>query len=453
MKPIIRALALWLCAATCAAPALAQNGIVIDAEGVVSAAFSRRESVSLKRKREAAFTQAHLPEEILPFSELRAISLRGLEQAIRQTGAHTVEDLPHDIQYLYGLQRLDYVFLDLERADILLAGPAEGFAPDSLGRMIGLTTGRPPIRLDDLLVALRWAETNSQDIGCSIDPRPERLNNLNRWLQQNSTATTRSAAARRFPTMAQILGEQDVRIWGVPNDSHFAQVLIEADYRMKLIAMGKENPRVRGLRSHLSMLAPNGNSIQRWWFVPLYEPIQADEEDTSFRFSGQRAQVLASDEWADRSGRLQDAAFTRASTTRFAQQFTEHFPKLAEKSAGFAELQNVFDLAVLAALLRQEQARERLNWKMELFLDAEALAIKTYPVPKTIRSLVATTNRSRFVLGLVGGVTLTAREIVHRKEVVDSSRPMASLGEAVRSPSSSGRETPFWDVPRPGGSD
>ncbi len=69
------------------------------------------------------------------------------------------------MQYLAGLQRIDYVFVFPEAHDIVIAGPAEGFAEDGAGRTVGLTTGRPPLRLDDLMVALR-AVKRGDDVGC-----------------------------------------------------------------------------------------------------------------------------------------------------------------------------------------------------------------------------------------------------------------------------------------------
>ena len=53
---------------------------------------------------------------------------------------------PLDIQYLGGLQRIDYLFVLPDTKDIVIAGPAEGFANDAVGRAVGITTGRPPLR-------------------------------------------------------------------------------------------------------------------------------------------------------------------------------------------------------------------------------------------------------------------------------------------------------------------
>ncbi len=424
------------------APVEAQvAGVSIDAEGVLRAAYSRQEADSVAQRRRDAFAREQLPADLISYSELRQVSLRALERVLAE---RPTKLLPPDVRYLYGLQRIDYIFVDPDRRDIILAGPGEGYAPDASGRMVGLTTGRPPLQLDDLLVALRWgAQTGGRgEIGCSIDPEPQRLANLQAWLRQNSTPAPRSVAQARYPQMAEILGRQVISIFGVPEDSHFGQVLVEADFRMKLIALGKEPPGVRGVRSQLSLLTPQGNSLQRWWFVPCYEPIETDEAGLSFHLRGQRAQLLAQEEWSDGRGQRSDAPFTRASTEKFAQLFTEHFPELADSTPVFAELQNVFDLAVLAALMEREDLRRRLQWPMDLLLDPQRAPVTAYPIPKQIDSLATSVYRARVMLGLVGGVTLTPATVVSR---APERANAPALAEVRRQALSAAPPRVWWD--------
>ena len=422
------------------------GGVSIDAEGVVRAEYSRRESATLQQRRMQAYVESELPAELAPFTELRRVSLRGIEAELSRAAG--LKAVPRDVQYLYGLQRLDYIFVDPEGGDLVLAGPAEGFAPDASGRMVGLTTGRPPLRLDDLLVALRWgAEHRGQgEIGCSIDPDSGRLANLQAWLRQNSDPTPRNVSLTRFEQMARILGRQHVSVFNVPLESHYARVLVEADYRMKLIALGKERPGVKGIRSHLSLLAPQGNSLQRWWFVPLYNPIGTDEDGLTFHLSGQRAQLMAQEEWSDASGRRSSAATTRASTEKFAQLFTEHFQELADESPVFAELQNIFDLAVLAALIEREGLRQRLDWPMDLFLDPQRVPTDSYPPPRFVESLATTTPRSRVTLGLIGGVTLSPAPVLAQMQDRSRAADLRTLRKEMLKPREGDRPRgPWWD--------
>lgn len=259
------------------------------------------------------------------------------------------------------------------------------------------------MRLEDLVVALRTLE-RSGDLGCSIDPRQENLAALQRWLAQNSFAASSSVAKARYSQMAKILGMHDVRIWGVPAESHYAAVLVEADYRMKLISLGLERPGVRGLRSNLSMIQPGGNAMQRWWFIPFYDTFERSEDGLAFHFAGQRAQLVSQDEQLSMGGYRSDAPVTRVSTQAYAKLFTEKFPELADRSPVFAELQSLIDLAVMAALLKKERFAERVGWEKRLFLDEQRFPMVRRNVPRQVEAVANYKSvGGKLIIGLVGG--------------------------------------------------
>lgn len=390
------------------------GGVKIDAAGVVSTRFATSRAQLLARKKGQALARKYLAGDINRKSPLRKISLVRLEQACaRYEGKKTAA--PLDIQFLAGLQRIDYIFVDPEGQDLVIAGPAEGFAPDAEGRVVGVSTGRPPLRIDDLIVALRTVDS-PEGLGVSIDPVPDRLEQAKRFLQRNSSATSVAAIRRRFAQLAKILGPQTIRVWGVPPDSHFAQAMVEADIQMKYIALGRQATSVPGLRSHLSLLKPQGNSMQRWWATPLYEAIYTTEDRLAFQLAGQRVQILAQEELHGPGGQRIDAAVTRVTTKQFAKIFTAKFSQLADRSPIFAELQNLIDLSILAALFRKEDLPRRVGWDMKFFLSPERAKLARGPVPKQIRSIYNTRNvRGRLILGLVsGGVVLSPKQAVRR---------------------------------------
>jgi hypothetical protein len=198
-----------------------------------------------------AAAKAALPADVAAWSDLRKVSLVRLEEAVRKELDAGRE--PDDaMRHLAGLQRLQYVFFYPESRDIVIAGPAEGWAPNAFGRPNGLTTGRPVLELQDLIVALRAYRPGSREkpfIGCTIDPPAEGLARLRKFQQ---TVPKVVPAARRGEVTAYVargmeesLGMADVRVFTVSPKTHLAQVLIEADYRMKLIGIGREPPPVR----------------------------------------------------------------------------------------------------------------------------------------------------------------------------------------------------------------
>jgi hypothetical protein len=351
------------------------------------------------------------------------------------------------MKYLAGLQRIDHVFVYPETNDLVIAGPAAGFAPDATGRMRAVDTGRPPVRLDDLIVALRTTARGS-DLGCSIDPVPQQLAAMMRFVEANSNVTTPAHAEARYRRMAELLGMQNVRVWGVPADSHFALTLLEADYRMKLVSVDLERANVRGFRSHLSMLTPAGNTMQRWWFVPLYDSISRNDDGTAFQFAGQRAQLMSQEEVANAEGHLRDAAFTRATTEKYAQHFTDKFPELAEAMPVFAELQNLIDLAVLGALLRKERLAQQADWSMSLFLDADGAPVEKNNVPRRIASVVNSRRENRgLIIGLVaGGVVIGAQNTVARAVVdANAAQRLGGLRNIARQQEPTAEHPWWWD--------
>ncbi len=390
-----------------------------------------------------AFQSEHLNRDVTAPSELRKVSLNRLEKACA-TFADRNESAPADMQFLAGLQRIDFVFVYPETGDLVIAGPAGGFAPDSTGRMAGIESGRPVLRLDDLLVALRTVKSAGL-IGCSIDPTQEGLAAFSNFVRRNSSAASPATIARRFQGMAAALGGQNVAVQGVAPDSHFARVLVEADYLMKMISIGRLRIPVRGFRSHLSMIPVGGNTMQRWWFTPLYEPFQKTPDGNAFAFSGQRVQLMSQDEQISANGQRTQTAFKRVSTEAFASQFTEKYEQVAAVTPVFAELQNLIDLAVLAALIQKEDLATKAGWQMSLFLDAKRTTVAQGQVPKTVDSSFNTRNAGRVVIGLVaGGVTIDARSLLNSTPLIESTDRLLT-GPAAASQPTAERTHWWWD--------
>lgn len=383
----------------------AAGGILIDPQGVVLPVFARDPQGKLDAKRRSELAGKVLPADLNHFSKLRKVSLVRLEQACEEF-ARNKQHVTGEMQYLAGLQRIDYVFVYPEERDIVIAGPAEGYLIDSVGRAVGVSTRRPPLRLDDLIVALRAVQRGGR-LGCSIDPVPSRLAELKAYVAQNSQATNAAAARQRYDRMAEILGLQDVSVFGVPAETHFGATLVEADYRMKQMTCGLERPPVPGFRSYLSMIGASGNSMQRWWFTPQYDQFTRSADGLAFQFAGQRVQLLSQEEFVEDNGRRQDANFTRVSLTKYAQEFTEKYPKLADASPVFAELQSLFDLAVLAAMLKKERLPQQVDWSMSLFLDPQRATVAKRNVPRQVNSVVNSKKTGGSLVGIItGGVTI-----------------------------------------------
>ena len=152
------------------------GGVWVDADGVLR----NRQVDETDKVRAAREAMLHpVPADARALG-LRKISLRRLEAAIADH-LKTGEPLDDEMKYLAGLQHIQYVFVYPELGDIVLAGPGEGWKINADGDLVGLTTGRPVMWLDDLLVALRTAEATQQTgISCSINPTNEGIVRVSR---------------------------------------------------------------------------------------------------------------------------------------------------------------------------------------------------------------------------------------------------------------------------------
>jgi hypothetical protein len=97
------------------------------------------------------------------------------------------------------------------------------------------------------------------------DPTQEGLRDMQRFLMSLG-AVRPGDAPRIVEGLKTSLGLQKVSIRGVSPRTHFAQVLVEADYRMKMIGIGLENPGV-GIVSYEAKANPATvaqNALKRW---------------------------------------------------------------------------------------------------------------------------------------------------------------------------------------------
>lgn len=378
----------------------AASGVIIDSKGLMKNIVVSSDGKLARRRLAAARNE--LGKDLNTFSPLRKVSLVRLERACEKFAKDQAHVTP-DLQYLAGLQRIDYVFVYPEEQDIVIAGPAEGFAEDGAGRTLGFTTGRPPLRLDDLIVALR-AVQQGNEVGCSIDPRPENVAKFKKFQTANRGASTAAVARNRFARLAKIMGNQDVTIWGIPADSHFARTIVEADYLMKRISSGLMKVRVRGFKTQLDLTRPGDDMATRWWFTPLYEPFTTTPDGNAIHLAGQRAQLWAENEILTPDGQRIGVGIQRSSTDRYTKLFTEKFPELAEAVPAFAELQTLIDLLTVSTMIQEKRLAERVGWSMSLFLDPERATLSKWNVPREVESTVSMKFvRGKTLMGMVSG--------------------------------------------------
>ena len=100
------------------------------------------------------------------------------------------------------------------------------------------------------------------------------------------------------------LGLQTVSVNGVSPKTHFALVLVEADYRMKLIGIGLEKPPVRMISyvDRASPAAVSRNAMQRWFFTPDYECVRTGDEGMAMELVGDGVKLVGENELVSSGG-------------------------------------------------------------------------------------------------------------------------------------------------------
>lgn len=381
-------------------------GVVVDAQGVLHKQTFTDPTGQLMRERIAASKAALTPALASP-SRLRKVSLTRLERELR---ARIDKDQPPtvDMLHLAGLTRVRYVFYYPETKDIVLAGPAEGWTSDMSGRARGMYSGHPVVLLEDLIVALRSFPPEQEGtgvIGCSIDPTPEGLERMQDFLRQVGARATPDQTDQIVEGLRTSMGMQNVRVMGVSPQTHFAQVLVEADYRMKLIGIGLEKPPVK-LDSYVDRAKPSDmgrNALQRWYFTPDYQSVKVSDDALAMELVGDGVKLVGEDEVVAGGGERRRAATANKASQQFVYHFTQKYPQLAEKEPVFAQLRNLIDLAIVAAHIQQQDYYAQSQWQADTFRTEEMLPVETYHTPVQVETVVTSVWRGNRLMTPVGG--------------------------------------------------
>lgn len=412
-----------------AGQAQAQNqaaGVRIDASGVLSMRLFHDPTGQLARQRMNEL-RAELDPDVARPSKLRKISLTRLEAVIADRLA-TGGGLTDDMRNLVGLTRLRYIFFYPETNDIVIAGPAEGYGADLSGRIVGLHSGQAVLLLEDLVTALRCFPPRGDTtpvISCSIDPTAEGLARMRQFLVDISGRIQPSDDQRIANGLRESLGLQRVTLEGVPATSHFAQVLVEADYRMKLIGIGLENSPVR-ISTYVQKARPGDvarNALQRWYFVPNYESVRVSDDELAMELVGAGVKLIGEQELVAGDGGRSRARFIDRASQAFVGSFTDKYPEIARKSPVFAQLRNIIDMSIAAAFLQQYDYYGKANWQWSVFGDESALPIELYPVPTHVASAVNVLWKGNTLMTPIGGgVNIQPTQALARGNLLEDSR-------------------------------
>jgi hypothetical protein len=236
------------------------------------------------------------------------------------------------------------------------------------------------------------------------------------------------AAIRR---LEKTLGDNVITVTGVEPDTHFAQVLVAADWMMKRLAMGFEQAPLDDLPSYLQLLEASDqpsprDALLRFWLAPQYDAVLRDPDGLAWELVGDGVQALTEASRLAGQGRAVDVGRADPLATQWADSFTQQYGLLAAKLPVFASLRNCIDLAVVAAIVTREERFQRTKpGATSLLLNADRVDVGRYPVPRTTPSRASFVERkSEYVVSISGGVGLDSWSVLKQAAI---RQPLAAL--------------------------
>ncbi len=382
-------------------------------------------------------------------SNLRLVSLPRLEQYVLSL---TEAGLPvsDDVACLAGLTEVRYLFVFAETGDIVIGGPAGDWTVDDTGRTVGVAQHRPTLKLDDLVTLSRtFSSGGAGFFMCSIDPKPEQVKAVKNLVAKSGTLSAQNVGAFT-KTAEETLGLQNVIVHGVPADSRVASVIVDADYQMKLIGIGKRDG-AGGMKSYFDLVSRSerrGSAMDalRWWMTVGYDAIYVDPSQQAFEFSGRSIRCLSENQVVQNDGSRLATGKAEKANAEFARLFTENLPKLADQEMLFADLQNVFDLALVSALVQSHGIGHQVGWHSEVFGVDGSYQPSNADVPSELLTAAnfRTYRGGDIVVQVAGGVRGDLKSIVQNPETFEISPEVAKKAATANPIGQSGRW--WWDA-------
>jgi hypothetical protein len=416
-------------------------GVEIDAAGVLRI---QRLDHRIANERLAAARQ----KQGAAGAELRKVSLNRLEKAVVEAIA-AGQKPSEEMLSMAGLTGIQYVFFYPETNDIVVAGPAQGAFRDPMGRFLGTRTGEPIVQLEDMVSALRAYRPGiepTRTISVSIDPTADGLKRMQRYLASLGGIAQPGQEAFIASNLQQNLGLQTVSLKGVPFTTNFARVLVEADYRMKMIGIGLE--RVPGLASFTDRSFPGGsaNALQRWFFIPNYEGVTVSEDGLAMKLNDRGVKLVGESELVNSSGERAAGGRVNRASQGFCNDFTKNYDQIARMIPVYAELRNLIDVSIAAAYIQKQDFYGQAGWEMPVFGDESRFAIETHDAPQQVETAVnAVWKNGSLLTPIGGGINMQPRQALTKERLLVETDGKSDAVKRQAAPVPADLDRWWWD--------
>lgn len=313
--------------------------------------------------------------------EIRAVSLKNLQKELKD--CQMKGNCSAEVSSLANLKIIHGIILDENNNDAILLGQTD--------------SSLPPLYTEDLAIALRNAWLKYAPLesgvyqysfpGCSIDPTAEVVRQLQSVERQLGGRFSSPAIEKAIQTWRDVCQQsQTVRVMGIPFDSHFAQVMVKADYDLKILADGSDaletpgfisiaNMRFQQARNAVLNQGPliSQSGMSRFWLYPQDNVYQQDQG--LFLIKQCPVKLLTEHMHSNTRGETTGAGYADYFANIFANNFTTLYEEIAQSRPVYMELENLFRFVALAAILKSHS-------DSQVPVDLSYL-LEEYPIPRT----------------------------------------------------------------------
>ncbi len=288
------------------------------------------------------------------------ISLAELTKAA-ETYRDKWDKLPEHLRFPGSMRRIHGYIIDRKAGDIRIIGDSAGDGA--------------AVAIDELIIGIAAIWKRGAEPLVSLDPELENLG-----------------------------GPQFVRVQGVPKNSRFAKIMLDADYKMKRIALGEEAVSIVGFESKKNLFsAEDIGGTSRFWLTPARlqsASILTSPDGRVYVFDG--AMRLLTEELATSTGVIRGTGRRIVNDERVANGFTIHMTEFENKFPIFRRLHALMDISLMASLWRTT------NLKLPVIETFITLPVSDVQVPESYPGLsvsMGQPNGERAVV-LQGGATM-----------------------------------------------
>lgn len=428
------------------------TGVYVDSEGTLQR-VTKLSNDSLLSEIHHSSKIVTMNQDVSTQSVLRKVSLTRLEKEA-QLRSTLGRDPTDTMLNMAGIYEVKYLFVYPETGEIVIAGPAGPWHANAEGRHVNVATGRPVLQLDDMVVLLRNAMQEHGKFGCAITPTQNGLKSAQEYLNATSGKPLHPRQRDQWlEGLRTAVGKQDITVHGVSPDTRVGQIIVEADYHMKRIGMGLEDG-TAGVPSYLEMVTipPGGSAppmdVLRWWFTLDYRNISVTEKRDAFALQGPGVKVLSENEHLDAQGQRIHTNTSTALNATFARNFSTHYAALAVKYPIYAELKNIFDLAMVCSLIENERLADQVDWNMTHFGPKGGYQVTTGSAPTVVDTIMnmRVINKKHIIAGVSGGVNFDPSSMLTEDKIsVDEYGLMTADRAASNTPETLKHHSWWWD--------